>query len=69
MNLEQIDLTKMPMLKALLTNYVLFNYEDCADTSVECLEMEYYLLKKENRINDLFIQELLDNSWRLLHED
>ncbi len=69
MGLEQIDLTKMPLLKALLTNYVLFNYEDCADTSDEYLEMEYYLLKRENRLQDLFVQELLDNSGGILGED
>lgn len=69
MDLEKIELSKMPLLKALLTNYVLFNYEDCADTSDEYLEMEYYLLKRENRLHDLFTQELLDNSGGILGED
>lgn len=69
MDLEKIELSKMPLLKGLLTNYVLFNYEDCADTSDEYLEMEYYLLKRENRLQDLFVQELLDNSGGILGQD
>lgn len=69
MELEKIELSKMPLLKALLTNYVLFTYEDCADTSDEYLEMEYYLLKRENRLHDLFTQELLDNSGGIFGEN
>ena len=62
MDTEQINLKKMPMLKSLLKKYVSFTYEDNAITSDEYLEMEYYLLVRENRLKELFIQELLDNS-------
>jgi hypothetical protein len=68
METEKINLLKMPMLEALLKNYVLFMYEDSANTSQESLEMEYYYLKKENRLSELFVQELLDNSWQDFYE-
>ena len=60
--MEQIDLNLMPRLKELLTNYILFMYQEDAIITAEYLEMEYYMLKRNNRLHELFDQELLDNS-------
>jgi hypothetical protein len=60
--IERIDLGNMPRLKELLKNYIYHQYEENAITDEKHLEMEYYLLRRENRLHELFIQELLDNT-------
>lgn len=55
------QLALMPSTRALLVNYILFNYEEAADISDEYLIMEYDMLCRENRLDELFEQELLDN--------
>lgn len=55
-------LESMPMLKQLLTNYVLFQYEEGAQTDNTTLVREYLLLKESNDLHQLFTQEFLDNT-------
>lgn len=62
MELETIDFNRMPLLKALLTNYILFMYNGDAIITDEYLEMEYFMLERENRLHELFVQEVFDNS-------
>ena len=50
-----------PILKGLLIKYVLRTYEEDANTDDDHLYMEYLLLKRENRLNDLFDEEYLIN--------
>ena len=50
-----------PILKDLLIKYVLRTYEEDAITDDDHLYMEYLLLKRENRLNDLFNEEYLIN--------
>lgn len=58
----ELALDSMPMLKRLLINYVLFTYEDAAETDNWHLVEEYLLLKREKKLNLLFAQEYLDNT-------
>jgi hypothetical protein len=53
------DLNFTPMLKELLTNYIIAKYQEDADTSDEYLWMEYAYMKKNNELGDLFQQEFL----------
>lgn len=53
-------LDKMPILKKLLQNYVLFKDEECADINTPSLVHEYFWLKRKNNLHLLFVQELLD---------
>ena len=55
------DLNLTPNLKRLLKEYVLHEYEEHADTTDESLMKEYHYLKDNNKLNDLFIQEKLNN--------
>ncbi len=55
------DLEKMPITKALLTNYIILIYEQDAIVSDDYLVMEYNLLAADNRLDELFFQELLCN--------
>lgn len=57
--IEDLELT--PTLKRLLKEYVLFQYEEHADTTEYSLMKEYHHLKDNNKLNDLFIQEKLNN--------
>ncbi len=59
--MEITDLTQNPILKGLLTDYCIRIYEEDAITDDDHLMMEYYLLMRENRLNDLFIEEKLIN--------
>lgn len=68
MDREIINLDNMPSLKKLLINYIHFKYQKNAIITHEYLVMEYQLLKRENRLYELFQQELLDNTG-LLEDD
>jgi hypothetical protein len=50
-----------PILKDLLIEYIYRTYEDDAIIDDDHLMMEYRLLLRENRLNDLFIEEYLQN--------
>ena len=58
------DLKKMPVTKALLTNYIYFMYEEDAIIEDDYLVMEYNMLAADNRLDELFYQELLDSDMR-----
>lgn len=68
MDREIINLDNMPSLKKLLINYIHLMYQENAIITHEYLVMEYQLLKQENRLHELFQQELLDNTG-LLEDD
>lgn len=68
MDREIINLDNMPSLKKLLINYIHFMCQENAIITHEYLVMEYQLLKQENRLHELFQQELLDNTG-LLEDD
>lgn len=68
MNKEIINLDNMLTLKKLLIEYIHFMYQENAIITHEYLVMEYQLLKRENRLYELFQQELLDNTG-LLEQD
>jgi hypothetical protein len=59
--MEINNLNHNPILRGLLTNYVLRMYEEDSNTDDDHLLMEYNLLIRENRLNDLFIEEKLIN--------
>lgn len=59
----EASLDKMPILKQLLINYILFIYEEAAETDNWHLVQEYLLLKKKKQLNLLFVQELFDNTY------
>lgn len=59
--MEITDLNDNPILRKLLTDYCIRMYEEDAITDEYHLMMEYYLLKRENRLNELFIEEKLIN--------
>lgn len=59
--MEITDLKYNPILRKLLTDYCIRIYEEDANTDDNHLMMEYYLLKGEDRLNDLFIEEKLIN--------
>lgn len=60
-NMELIDLSNNPRLRALLIAYISTQYEEFADFSEESLWAEYQRLKRDGELNALFIQEALDN--------
>lgn len=57
--MEITNLKHNPILRKLLTDYCIRIYEEDAITDDNHLMMEYYLLKREDRLNDLFIEEKL----------
>ena len=59
--MEITDLNDNPLLTKLLTDYCFRVYEEDAIIDEYHLLIEYYLLMKENRLNDLFIEEKLIN--------
>ena len=59
--MEINNLNHSPILRELLTNYVIRIYEEDCITDDEHLLMEYKLLLNENRLNDLFVEEKLIN--------
>jgi hypothetical protein len=50
-----------PVLRQLLESYVIRTYEQDAIVDDDHLIMEYHLLVRDNRLNDLFIEEKLNN--------
>jgi hypothetical protein len=68
MGKEIINLNNIPTLKKPLVNYIYFMYEENAIVDDAHLIMEYEMLKRDNRLYELFQQELLDNTG-LLEED
>ncbi len=59
--MEITNLNHNPILRELLKNYVLRMYEGDSITDDEHLLMEYNLLIRDNRLNDLFVEEKLIN--------
>jgi hypothetical protein len=59
--MEITNLNHNPILRELLKSYVLRMYEEDSNTDDDHLLMEYNLLIRENRLNDLFIEEKLIN--------
>lgn len=57
----QEDLQYMPMLQALLINYVSCIYQEASDYSITSLWREYNLLKDNNELHLLFEQEYIDS--------
>lgn len=55
-------LESMPILRQLLINYVLYQYEEEAQTDNTSLVAEYIALRDGNELHLLFTQELLDNT-------
>lgn len=58
------DLTLTPMLRKLLAEYVMFQYEENADTTDESLLSEYNYLLDNNRLEELFLQEQINNQYK-----
>jgi hypothetical protein len=52
------------ILKSLLIEYVYRTYEGESIIDDDHLMMEYHLLMRENRLNDLFIEEYLQNYFK-----
>lgn len=65
--LEIRDFTLNPILKGLLIDYVLFQYNENADVSNEGLYAEYLHLEETKRLNELFIQEKLTNYYQTMN--
>lgn len=61
MELKIENFERNPLLKKLLTNYCLRQYEEDAITDDEHLDMEWNLLKRNNQLEELFICEHMDN--------
>ncbi len=65
--LEIRDFDLNPILKGLLIEYVLFQYNEYADVSNEGLYAEYLHLEETKRLNELFIQEKLTNYYQTMN--
>ena len=50
-----------PVLRQLLETYVIRTYEKDGIVDDDHLMMEYHLLIRDNRLNDLFVEEKLNN--------
>lgn len=64
-NLEEINLDLTPMTRELLINYISINYEENADYCEESLIAELLLLKREDRLEQLFLAESMSNYYQL----
>jgi hypothetical protein len=53
-----------PVLKKLIINYCLMQYEENAIIDDDHLIMEFRLLQKENRLHELFVSEKLNNLYK-----
>ncbi len=62
------DLSRNPILKAQLTRYCLFEYEEDAIIDDEHLMMEYNKLKSDNELEKLYLLEQMENYYRELEE-
>jgi hypothetical protein len=61
-NEEIKDFDNNPVLRQLLIEYCLMQYEENSVTDDEHLLMEYNLLVKDNKLKDLFECEKINNS-------
>ena len=59
--LTTTQLNHMPLLKALLINYIGLNYEEHSDFSYDSILAEYRWLVKNNQLHLLFEAELLQS--------
>ena len=64
---ELTNLDDSPLLKELLIMYVTRQYEKKAELDDWHLLQEYNWLKKNNQLNELFIEEALTNSMKDEH--
>lgn len=55
------DFKRNPILHGLIINYCKIHYEEAAELDDNHLIMEYQLLLKEGRLNDLFKCEKINN--------
>ena len=61
-NLENIDITKTPLIKELLITYVKATYEEEAIINNDILQEEYNWLVKNNQLKELFLAEYIVTS-------
>ena len=61
-NIKNLD--NNPILRALLKAYCLMQYEENAITDEEHLMMEYNFLKENNKLDELFECEMLNNYFK-----
>ena len=59
--MEIRNLNHNPVLRQLLESYIIRTYQQEAIIDDDHLMMEYHLLIRDNRLNDLFIEEKLNN--------
>ena len=64
--LQTTDLIHMPLLKAMLINYIHLNYEEASDTSDDSLIAEYRWLLKNNQLEHLIEAEYIQSSARYI---
>ncbi|CAL2101870.1 conserved protein of unknown function [Tenacibaculum sp. 190130A14a] len=58
-NLENIDITKTPLIKELLITYAKVTYEEEAIINDDILQEEYNWLVKNNQLEELFLAEYI----------
>ena len=63
-NEEITDFENNPILKKLIIEYCIMQYEENSIIDDDHLIMEFELLKKENRLHELFVCEKLTNSFK-----
>ena len=59
--MEIINFNHNPVLRHLLECYIIRTYQQEAIIDDDHLIMEYHLLIRDNRLNELFIEEKLNN--------
>jgi hypothetical protein len=59
--MELLNFNLNPLLRELLVNYCLINYEENAIIEDRYLIMEYHLLERNNELHRLFEAENLNN--------
>lgn len=64
-NLDEINLDLTPLTRQLLINYISINYEENADYDEESLIAELLLLKRVDRLEQLFLAESMSNFYQL----
>lgn len=60
----EMNLEFTPLTKQLMINYMKWQYEDAADFSDESIKREFWLLKDDNRLSEIFISEWLYSETR-----
>lgn len=58
-NLENIDITKTPLIKELLITYVKATYEEEAIINDDILQQEFDWLVKNNQLEEIFLAEYI----------